>query len=523
LAVVAYWPALGSEFHFDDYALFSDPAVTLPAGPLELFGPERTRPLTYLTFWANYQLHQTDPLGYHGVNILLLAALAWLAGALFERLVGPQAAPIALAVFILHPLQTEAVAYVFGRAVILAALFSVLAFRSWLERRLWRALAWFSLAMLSKEEAAALPLLLAGYDWFFTRPTAPEWKQRAAPLAAMGAIVALAATKLLIAARDFQGAGAIHGLGEITPWTYLLTQGRAIWLYLRLLVAPVGLNFDRDFSLSTGLDAPTLIAWAALALTAAACLYLARRAPAFYWILGGFILLAPTSSIAPLADLAVERRMFLPLLSFSLALGSLAASALRRRASLAVAALAAITLCGMTYARCLDWRTEESLWRDTLAKSPAKIRPKLQLARALEVRGPSGVLERRRLLDQALVQSPDDAEALGEYGMFHLQQRRPLDALELFERARAQSPSDPQIVSNIGTAQFMLGNSSAAKASFRRALAIDPCNFDARNNLILALKMEGLAAEARRLLDRPDNCPFSAPQLQSFTEAQQNF
>ena len=75
-ALVAFGASLGSTFHFDDYAIFSDPVLTSPSGWWEVWRPVGTRPLTYFTFWLNHQLGGRNPAGYHAVNLALhLAAV----------------------------------------------------------------------------------------------------------------------------------------------------------------------------------------------------------------------------------------------------------------------------------------------------------------------------------------------------------------------------------------------------------------------------------------------------------------
>src|SRR5690242_19483510 len=87
-ALVAFGASLGSTFHFDDYAIFADPALTSASGWWEVWRPVQTRPLTYFTFWVNYQLGGRNPVGYHALNLALhLAALLLLFDAL-ERLLG---------------------------------------------------------------------------------------------------------------------------------------------------------------------------------------------------------------------------------------------------------------------------------------------------------------------------------------------------------------------------------------------------------------------------------------------------
>jgi Flp pilus assembly protein TadD len=517
LAALAFGSSLWSPFFFDDYALAADPAVTKAGGIFELLSPERTRPLTYATFWVNFQLAGFEPVWFHLVNLVLFALIIWLAGDLFFRVAGEQAGWIALAVFALHPLQTEAVAYVFARAILPAALFCLLSWRAWLDEKPWRAAAWFGAALLSKEEAAAFPLFLAGFDWFY-RQRRQGWNKLLRPLAAMAGLVALFAARLLYATRVVAGSGAGFDLGEITPWTYLLSQGRAIWLYFRLFVAPVGQNFDRDFPLTRNMDAASVAGWLALLGLVFAGMALSRRWKAAWWFAGAVILLAPSSSIAPLADLTAERRMFLPMLSLALLCGESIAFVAGRRTFAAGAVLAAV-LAAAGFQRTKVFSSEITLWRDVAAKSPNKVRPKLQLARALEAAGPAAISERAALLEQARSLAPDDPEALGELGVFYLQTSDSARAADAFREAIRQDPRNAQLRTNLGTSLALLGRLADAEIAYREALDADACNFDARNNLMLLLRQRGESVQARELAKAPPACPFNQEQLDALEAA----
>ena len=330
------------------------------------------------------------------------------------------------------------------------------------------------------------------------------------PLAAALGIGMLATARLFYAALVTKGGGIGVGLGEITPRTYLLTQGRAVWEYLRLIVWPVGLNFDRDFRLSTEWDAVTLGAWVTLtAVVIACCCWSLRKWPGAFWLLGALVLLVPTSSIIPLADLIAERRLYLPLLSLSLATGIILARA--PRYSVPVLAL---LLSGLSFQRSWAWQSEESLWRDTVAKSPAKVRPKIQLARALGATRPPARGEQLRLLAEARSLAPDDPDVATEMGVVYLELGRPSDASREFSIAVTASPDDPQALANYGAALYALGRGEEAAETFRTALRIDPCNFDARNNLILAHRNRGDALAAQRTARSPVGCRFTSQQQQ---------
>ena len=507
-SLLAFSPAIVSSFHFDDYSLFTGAAVTSSSGWWEVFRLEKTRPLTYLTFWLNYQIGGENPLGYHLVNLGLHLAAVWLAWGIFRRLADDTGGALAAIVFALHPLQTEAVAYVFARATLLAALFCLLCWRDWIDRRFGRSVVWFALAMLAKEEAAAFPLFLMGAEWLAGRRelsiSAPWLKAGAAMLGITG----LFAARLAYAGSVTPGAGIGVQLGDITPTTYLLTQGRVILKYLTLIVWPAGLNFDRDVALSTGLDPSAIAAWAALIAVCIASVWLARRRPEAYWLLGGLLLLIPTSSVVPLADLMGERRMYLPLLSFSLPIGLLLAR-IPKWAPLGVAALLAV----LTFQRTGVWRTEESLWRDTVEKSPVKVRPKLQLARALGNNTPPDRAEQLQLLEQALQLAPDDPVVAEQRGAFFLQTGSPQAALEEFDRAISLHGRNAQSLANRGVALHVLGRTREATASFREALDLDACNFDALHNLLLTSGRARLPSGATPPELVREGCRFSPEQL----------
>src|ERR1017187_3911807 len=119
-ALAAFGASLGSGFHLDDYAIFSDPVLTSPWGWLQVWGWRQTRPLTYVTFWLNYHVGQAlspanpvaggqDPIGYHALNLLLHLGAVLLAYECLRRLLPERAALVAAALFAVHPLQAEAV------------------------------------------------------------------------------------------------------------------------------------------------------------------------------------------------------------------------------------------------------------------------------------------------------------------------------------------------------------------------------------------------------------------------------
>jgi tetratricopeptide (TPR) repeat protein len=466
--LIAFGASLGSSFHFDDYAIFSDPALESPRGWLEVWAPLKTRPLTYFTFWLNRQLGAGDPLGYHLFNLLFHLAGVLLAWECLRRLLPERTALIAAVLFALHPMQAEAVNYVWARGIVLAGAFCFAALWQWIEGRPWIALGWFALALLAKEECAAFPLLLVWLDWRGSlRGKFPAARRSLPALAAMFALALAAGARVIWATSVIPGAPAGLEAG-ISPWNYLLVQGAVICRYLQLVAAPYGFTVDPDISVHL------LAGMAAWALLLGVTFWLLRRERdcATWWI-AGLILLIPSSSVFPAADVSADRRMYLPMFAFAAA----AALLLARVKAPAVLAAIALLLVGLSVQRTMVWMTEESLWREAVARAPKKLRPKLQLARTLPAaRG----LE---LLAQARLDAPYDPAVATETGKILLGEGQPDGALQEFGRALALAPMDARNMNNRGVALLALGQSEAARADFERALRADPSLTEARENL----------------------------------------
>jgi len=459
-ALAAFGASLGSGFHFDDYAIFSDPVLTSPWGWLQVWGWRQTRPLTYLTFWFNYQAGGQDALGYHVLNLLLHLGAVLLAYECLRRLLPERAALVAAALFAVHPLQAEAVDYVWGRSIVLAALFCLAALLCWITDRPWAAVACFAAALLAKEECAAFPLVLA------MLPARPHGRRP--HIAVMLGLAVAAGARVVYAAAVTPGAPAGLHAG-ISPWNYLLAQGPVILRYWRLLIVPYGFTVDAD------IHVPPLwlglLAWAAIAALAL-FLWRHRRNPWAACLLAGLILLIPSSSVFPAADLSADRRMYLPLLGFAAAAGWL----LTRVRTPALAAVV-VVLTAVSIGRTQVWMTEERLWREAVRRAPEKVRPRIQLSRAVPA------AEALELLARARALAPNDPAVAAETGRILLSEGQPAAALEEFGRALALDPLDARNFNNRGVALDALGQIDAARLDFERALRIDPGLTEARQNL----------------------------------------
>lgn len=443
LAFLPHALALPGVFVFDDYSLLAKPPQWA-----DLWHLEQTRPLTYLSFLLNQAVG-----GWHLFNLAAHLVCVWLLDRIARRVLPADIAWVAPFVFAVHPLLSEPIQYVFARSSLLATLFCLAALYAWTRDRPWQAVAWFVPALLAKEECVAFPLALALFR--------PVWS----PIGTMLALSLAAGLRVLYATKVIAGAGSGFDAG-VSPGEYFFAQGTVIWSYLLRCVFPFGLTLD-PAAPTLGFEAGVL-GWVLLALSTGLVLW--RGHPAGRWFVFGLILLFPSSSVLPAADLLAWRRMYLPMAAFSLA----AAYLLPVRA---VPALV-LVLAFLSGARALVWRSEVGLWQEAAAAAPEKVRPRLQLAR---LASPADALV---ILTAAEQIAPGDPAIASAKGKAFLQQGDAARALAEFGKALARRPNDPKAILNRGVALEALGQFEAARADFLRALERDPCQLQARENLL---------------------------------------
>ncbi|HEU0123198.1 MAG TPA: hypothetical protein VFQ91_21890 [Bryobacteraceae bacterium] len=457
------WLALPGTFVFDDHSVFVDPAVVAGDAWRQWVRLEQTRPLTYITFWADYRLWGAAAGGFHFTNLLIhlaCGAFLFLCG---RRLFEKNVAWTAALVFLLHPLAQEPLLYVFARSSSLAALFCLAALWFWLRDRPGAAVLLFGVSLLAKEEWVAFPAALALID------RARRERQRWPYLGAMAGLAAAAGARVIYATKAVAGSGSGFGQSD-SPWQYFLREGQAVPGYLWRTLLPIRMPLDAPAPWAD-LEAG-IVGWAGLVLLAgAAAWFCEKKEVAGFWLLPAFAVLLPSSSFLPAADPVAWRRMYLPM-AF-LALG--AALWLRPRPRAVWAVL--LTLAVLAGLRRPIWQDEAALWRESQAAAPLQLRPYLQLSR-LTARD-----EALRYLEQAKKIAPNDPEVASESGRVWLESGNAARALPEFGRALALAPGEARYVVNRGAVLLALGQRDAARADFERALRLSPCLLPARQNL----------------------------------------
>src|SRR5262245_23724330 len=159
--LLLFGASFNDPFHFDDVLITNDANVTNPAHWSHFVNPLHLREFTFFSFYLNHLVVGDNPAGYHVVNVLLHIANAVLLFLLLREFADRWIAVFAAAIFLVHPVQTEPVLYVYQRSTLLACFFSLLALTALVKGRKWFAVLLFILAFESKESAIAVPLAVA--------------------------------------------------------------------------------------------------------------------------------------------------------------------------------------------------------------------------------------------------------------------------------------------------------------------------------------------------------------------------
>jgi tetratricopeptide (TPR) repeat protein len=530
VGAAAYANALGGPMVFDDRRqILENPLVRDLAGMLSVTGYRAlpTRFVAYVTFALNHAVGGTAPWGYHAVNVVIHLVTALLVHALVlgafrtprlrETALAPHAravAFVAAALFVSHPLQTQAVTYIVQRIASLATLFYVATVVLWARWRLAPSdagalsrtlhyLAVLVLALLAchtKETAVTLPAALLLYELAFLAPG----RRRSLALLPVVAIAALVPLLRLAPGQPI----AVSGLAALTRvdsglsrLDYLLTEGPVVVRYLFLLLLPVGQNLDPDVPVFRSLLDPEVASAVAVHLAllglAAFLLLRTRRGAtrpidpaarlAAFGVAWWYLTLSVESSILPIADAMNEHRVYLPSVGAfaALAVGlvfltrRVAGATRAGRVATAVGAALSLALAGATLARNTVWRSEVALWADAATKSPDKVRPVLNLGTSLATAGRfrDAVAPLRR----AVRLDPGSAYAHAQLAAALLSAGRPAEAEPELREALRLAPGDVEATFNLAMLLLESNRGEEAGRWFARFLEIAPAAYaDAR-------------------------------------------
>lgn len=507
--LVLYFPSLSVPFQLDDHELLlGNPLIRNPQLLLGDFAGTR-KFFTFLSFSANYASSGRDPLPFHVVNIVLHILAAFLVYFSFRKLFsspggrkeklaifGQDIAFCAALIFITHPLQTQAVTYIWQRAEIVSTIFVLLTYFFYLHgrirlRKVFYAVAFlfFLLGLKEKGTILCLPLLVLLTESLFFENLV---LQRIAQGIAAGALLFLYSSLL-----PFPWMQSLHNkvflLGsKLTSFPvfreYFLTQW-LVWVrYLQLSFFPFGQNIEHDVRLvASAQDPQVLIPLLILSAMWLAAVRLCRdnRFAAFgvFWF---FVCLLPTSFV--MREPMWEHRVYLSLAGFGISLSAMLfqfvlSPAWRKGIAIGVLAM----LVCLTEQRNHLWQSPVALLEDAVQKSPFKARPHLMLAN-LYLRS-SRIPEAEEMYLKTIQLSPDYPEPYNNLGVICARRGDFAKAEKLLQAAAGLRANFVMPLLNLGDMATIgiFPDYAKAKKYYQQALQRDP------GNGFAALKLADLA------------------------------
>jgi tetratricopeptide (TPR) repeat protein len=512
ITLVAYIPAIRTTFIWDDDKYVTEnKAVTQTDGLPRIWSQLRATPqyypMVFTTFWLEYRLWQDNPLGYHLVNVLLHAANACLLWILLRKLRIPGAL-FAAAVFALHPVHVESVAWITERKNVLSGIFYFFALLTYLRfddrldsnpKSAWRAYAvsllFFACALFSKTVTCSLPVAILLILWWRRREVRSIDLKRLIPMFAIGLVLSLITIYL-----EKKHVGAEGQDWHLSPIDRCLVAGRAIWFYLGKLLWPHPLIFIYprwqidakefvQYLYPTAAIAVLLILWRSrrrigTGPICAAAFFIATLSPAL-----GFIDVYPMRF-----SFVADHFQYLASIGPIVLISALLARWSTSRLAFAPATLVIVLLGYLTWHQGPLYQDKETLWRKTIAANPTAWIAHNNLGWTLE---PQGKLEEaEHLYREALRLKPDVVEPNNNLANVLVKLGRTTEALPYYLEALKLNPNVAATYFNLGRALGLLNRDNEAVQNFNTALRINPDFFEARFNLGVALSKMGRVQSA---------------------------
>lgn len=513
LTLATYLPSLGNRYIWDD-----DYYVTSNLTLRSLHGLERIwcepgavpqyYPLTFTTFWVEYHLWQLRPLGYHVDNMLLQAMNALLLGLLLRKLRVP-GAWLAAALFAVHPVEVETVAWISERKNLLSGFFYLLAALVYCRigaiphvagsraRSRWYGLSLvlFACALLSKTVACTLPAAVLVVIWW--KRGRLRWSDLwpLLPMFIAGAIMG-----------SITGWMEQHHVGAHGPeWAFtigdrMLIAGRAVWFYAGRLLWPVRLQFIyHRWTLNTSsvlqwiapitAIAAVLILWFARrrigrAPLAAALLYIGTLAPAL-----GFVNLYPMRY-----SFVADHFQYLASAWFIAAIAAVAVR-LPTHVRISVIPLLSAALMILTILHSRVFYDAPTLWADVLSKDPTNWIANNNYGDLLLKQNHFADAEPHFAI--AAANYPHAAKAWTSLGYLAERQKQYARAMRYYEIAVRERPSLASAHYDLANMFLIFNHLDEAVQQYHQCLAIDPTMSQAHGNLGIALLHLGKPAEAK--------------------------
>jgi tetratricopeptide (TPR) repeat protein len=525
---LVYSNTFHSSFVFDDinFITKNDPNVhmtqfswdALKKAALE--GHPRNRFLPNISFAVNYYFGAENTFGYHLVNLAIHLLTGIFLFFLFNvtlRLCSPHDAPrlsvislpvnvspeilsfFAVMVWLVHPVQTNAVTYICQRMASMVAMFYILSLLCYVKGRIsyrkekTKTAGLFFLgcviagccAVASKQNAGPLPVFILFYEWFFFQDLKMFRSYRTLLWMIVGGIIFAAVVIHFMGADPFQRILNSYNRREFTLPQRVMTEFRVVTYYLSLLFYPYPerLILDHNYPLSFAFSDPfsTFTGCVLIIAIFGLAVYLAKKDRLFsfalFWFLGNLVIESSVIGI----EIIYEHRMYLPTMFLLLAFTVMAFRAIKKKRTAAgVLILIVIILSAWAHQRNRIWESDITFWTDNAQKSPKKERPYQNLAYSMQTNEDfEGALFYYR---KSLAIKPHPVvyfnmglclDGIGYYS----------DAADAYINALKMNYNTPQVHANLAKVLANIGEFDAAVSHFGQAAKMNPSDRFLQQNM----------------------------------------
>ncbi|NQU95401.1 MAG: tetratricopeptide repeat protein [Candidatus Omnitrophica bacterium] len=531
LGVLAYSNSLGNSFVWDDSGFIikndfiKDPKLissyftskeALAKGSL---AGENYRPFLTLSYAIDYFFWRLNPLGYHISNLFFHILCAILLFFIVLILTKDRIVSLFTALFfVTHPIQTEAVTWISGRADVLFLFFylsSLLLYINFVTRGrpglYFLSLIAFACSLFSKEMAASLPFIIILYDIFYGK------KEKISARAVRYFSFFLILESYIILRLHIIGKLAQTGYWTGDVYTTFLSMARGVVFYIKLLLYPVNLCADYlKFPLSDSIKEPGVIfSIAVIGMLLGVALKLSRKHKHIsFSILWFFITLGPVINIIPINILIAERFLYLPSIGYCLLIAVLIAGAadkMKKIKGLIYLPLAfAVFLVGaysyLTMMRNEDWADDVTLWEQTVQVCPNNERAHHNLAASYIIKG-TDIEEAHKQALKALEIEPGYSRSRLVVATYLINKNKPPDAIAEIKRAIKDDPYFVEAYAFLGNIYTFLGEYEKAYNEYKKALILKPDFLEASINVATLYLIKGDMGsgieEFNKILKRP--------------------
>lgn len=515
ITFLAYLPALrGGYIWDDDFYVTANHLLTAPDGLKQIWfslnSPSQYFPLTYTVLRLEHAYWGPDPLGYHVVNVLLHIMNALLLWVILRRL-SLRGAWLATAIFALHPVNVESVAWVTELKNVLSTLFYLLTVLVWLRftdptvgakrRDYLLSLVFCALALFAKTTACTIPAVLLIVLWVRRERIDRARVLQIIPFALMSVAMALVSVWW---EQNHQGTTGVEF--ALSPVQRVLIASRAYWFYLGKLVWPAKLCFSYP---KWHIDAsdPVQYVWLIAIIAAAVVLWIGRRTWSRGSLIAGVFFGVVLSPMLGFVSLYTFRYTYVadhyqylacaaPIALVAGAIDRIRPAVLR----IGVPAVLLAVLGVLTWTQGSIYRDAETLWRDTVAKNPSSSMAHNNLAVIHGGRGDA--IEAEKESREAIRCMPDNADAHYNLALALAAQEHLTGAAEQYEIVLRLKPGHSEAHNNFGIVLMRLGEPDQALTEFRAAVKANGTNVEAILNLARALRERQELDEAVGLLRR---------------------